>query len=182
MKKIIPILFVFILLFYSFGYFIVFKSIQYSIRKEIKLLTRQHVDVNSLECFEFEQSYLDNPDNDFRWVKVKEFRYKGKLYDILKTEKTQNQVKLYCINDTDEEMLVDNFLKYSDDLANTNVPQKQSKQRTLKLLKIVAIVGLHDTNTLFNISDEINIHSIAFLDDIFAKQITPPPKQFSFSV
>ena len=79
-------------------------------------------------------------------------------------------------------MLVDNFLKYSDDLANTNVPQKQSKQRTLKLLKIVAIVGLRDTNTLFNISDEINIHSIAFLDDIFAKQITPPPKQFSFSV
>lgn len=175
-------MFVFILLFYSFGYFIVFKSVQYSIRKEIKQIARQKIDVNSLECFEFSLEYLHNPDKDFKWIESKEFRYKGKMYDILKTEKTQNTIKLYCINDEKEEVLVDNFLKFSNDFSGTNIPQNQSRQIALKFLQLIGVLNSSDSQTIFTTEISDDTYFEHKYKNVILEKLSPPPKSFSYTL
>jgi hypothetical protein len=48
---------------------------------------------------------------DFRWIHSREFKYNGDMYDIVKKEENDKQLIAYCINDTKEKKLEEEFEK-----------------------------------------------------------------------
>ena len=48
---------------------------------------------------------------DFRWIHLREFKYNGDMYDIVKKEENDKQLIVYCINDTKEKKLEEEFEK-----------------------------------------------------------------------
>ena len=48
---------------------------------------------------------------DFRWIHSREFKYNGDMYDIIEKRETENQLIVYCINDTKEKKLEEEFEK-----------------------------------------------------------------------
>jgi len=48
---------------------------------------------------------------DFRWIHSREFKYKGDMYDIVKKDENDKQLIVYCINDTKEKKLEEEFEK-----------------------------------------------------------------------
>lgn len=56
------------------------------------------------------------------WENENEFRYKGKMYDVIETTKTKDQLVVRCVADSKETALIDEYLKHnrrdhSDSLA-----------------------------------------------------------------
>ena len=47
----------------------------------------------------------------FRWIHSREFKYNGDMYDIVKKEENEKQLIVYCINDTKEKKLEEEFEK-----------------------------------------------------------------------
>ena len=48
---------------------------------------------------------------NFRWIHSREFKYNGDMYDVVKKEENDKQLFLYCINDTKEKKLEEEFEK-----------------------------------------------------------------------
>ena len=46
---------------------------------------------------------------DFRWIHSREFKYNGDMYDIVKKEETEKELIVFCINDTKEKKLEEEF-------------------------------------------------------------------------
>lgn len=102
MKKATSIILLFVFLFNSMGYLIVFKAMQYQAKKEIKSIIKSNLKPNELTEFCFEEKDLGK----LVWLeKDKEFIYNGTLYDIVKIEEIAGKTRLFCLNDEQEEQL-----------------------------------------------------------------------------
>ena len=103
MKKIISIVFLGLFLLNSCGYYFIFSYDQGILQDEMKRLIHAGYfkDQN-------EQVIITDPssDPDFKWVEKGEFRYKGKLYDLISIEVKGTTFVFNCINDKKEEQLI----------------------------------------------------------------------------
>ena len=64
-----------------------------------------------IELLIFNKEDIISQKINFRWIHSREFRYNGDMYDIVKKEENENQLILYCINDTKEKKLEEEFEK-----------------------------------------------------------------------
>jgi len=64
-----------------------------------------------IELLIFNKEDIDNNKIDFRWIHPREFKYKGDMYDIVKKDENDKQLIVYCINDTKEKKLEEEFEK-----------------------------------------------------------------------
>ena len=64
-----------------------------------------------IEILIFNKKDIENNKIDFRWIHSREFKYNGDMYDIVKKEETDKQLIVYCINDTKEKKLEEEFDK-----------------------------------------------------------------------
>lgn len=64
-----------------------------------------------IELLIFNKEDIENNKIDFRWIHSREFKYNGNMYDIVKKEETDKQLIVYCINDTEEKKLEEEFEK-----------------------------------------------------------------------
>lgn len=113
----------------------------------------------------------------FRWVeKNKEFRFDGKLYDLVRIHKEGDTTFICCINDKQEEKLqtnLDNHLQKETDIL---LPQNKKIQTTQgKIIKDYVVYNC--SFLILSSSKKILYYSnheklIPFYPDI----ITPPPK------
>lgn len=117
LKKIASILLLLALWISSIGYFHIFRLIQADIRHEIKKRMEQNIPDGELTRITFTSS--ENPE----WVrKDKEFRYGGRMYDIVRTRNENGLTVYYCIDDVEESRLVskmDKSLEEGSDDAST---------------------------------------------------------------
>ena len=96
----IPICLVF--LFNITGTFFLFKIQQYGIRKEIKRQIKEGVPEGELHQFILSKNQYANLD----WVRPGlEFRFGKEMFDIVRTENMEGEIKLHCVNDFDEALL-----------------------------------------------------------------------------
>ena len=94
------------------GYFIVFKAVQFTVKKEIKRKIKSNVNKEELHLIKLTQNSINKGENGFRFVKEgKEFILAGKMYDIVRRSKVNDTLYYYCINDTQEEALFANLDK-----------------------------------------------------------------------
>ncbi len=166
----------FLILYNVFGYFIVFKSVQYSIQSEI----RRNIE-NSIPDCDLTIVKIDNQANNLcnkEFVKVNksEFRFFGKLYDIVKIKVKSDTTYYYGINDTKEEQLFSALDSHVKRNIDQNSPVKDKASNLLK--NIVKQVILNE-KVLLSINESICKYSIANSKEpvqIFYCIPTPPPK------
>jgi len=85
-----------------------FKYLQKNIHNEIKQEIRKGLNEKELSLI----IVSVNNDRDIFWIKKgKEFRYKGAMYDIVKTKIKGRKKYYYCINDLKEKQLITSLLK-----------------------------------------------------------------------
>lgn len=103
MKKILPVVLLFAMLFNTAGYFIVYELNRFLVRREISYQI-------SKGCFEKELTVLTvfNPSADpaFRRTEEHEILYHGNMYDVSKEVHKGKTVVFYCFHDKKEQKLI----------------------------------------------------------------------------
>ena len=101
-----------------------------------------------VELLVFNKEDLLGQKIDFRWIHSREFKFNGDMYDIVKKEENVKQLFLYCINDTKEKKLEEEFEKVIHKNSTEN------KQRP---------VTYHHFNILFSEPIQSEKNSIALV-------------------
>ncbi len=166
MKKYTSLILLFIFMFVSGGYQIYFKYLQYDIKQEIKHEIRKGLSEQELTLIVISSKN----ENEIHWIKKdKEFRYKGLMYDVVKTKINDNKKYYYCINDIKEKNLIANYTRHN----------KRRNKALLRLRKVLSDKYLPE-----NLSDNLKIYKadIYFAEyrqnynSIYLETLPPPPK------
>jgi hypothetical protein len=111
LKKYISILILSLFIYNTFGFLAVhpFLSLYY------KYLGMQRADMPSeeemIELLVFDKEDISKGKINFTWIHSREFKYNGDMYDIVEKKETDEQLIVYCINDTKEKKLEEEFEK-----------------------------------------------------------------------
>lgn len=106
MKKLTVIGLLTIFLFNTAGYYIVFKTAQYRIKKEIKKEIKLNLHADELTVIRIPLSGISS----INWVEEnKEFIYFDQMFDIVKSTSDNFFITYYCINDKQEKTLFQNL-------------------------------------------------------------------------
>lgn len=117
-----------------FGYYFVFKIEQFQQKKELKSKLKKSIPTSELTIFSFNTS---SPEfNKIEWVEKSEFKYKGKLYDIVYQTSNGENKSFYCINDKQEEKLFANLEEHVQNFISDNdLGLQKSKKASHKIPK-----------------------------------------------
>jgi hypothetical protein len=112
-KKAIAAFMLLIVLFNAMGYHVLFQVNRYLIRKEMRAVTAAKP--RKVVVLEIRNA---SSDPDFQRIHSREFRYKGRMYDIVREVKKGGVTTFYCLRDTKEENLLAGFRKMNHDKKN----------------------------------------------------------------
>lgn len=154
MRKLISILFLLFFFWGIIGFFIHIEIKHSAIKKEIKTALKQSVPIDNLIVFKFDKKEFDN----LTWIKNNEFKFEGKLYDVVNKRIDQNTILVECISDTMEDALFQNLEELVNDDLYHNNHSKKSNSSFVKLLKMPYF---------YNSSEII----ITLIDDSISKEV-----------
>lgn len=105
-----------VFLYNAGGYYLCFSYYQQSIRREMKMRIRRGLPQEELTeiivGLHHNKISTSEAKAGISWVKPgKKFRYKGGLYDVVKTSFKNGKKHIYCINDTREKKLLTELMK-----------------------------------------------------------------------
>lgn len=176
MRRLLSILLISALLFNIFGYYFTFQIIQQGYKKQFRKHISCSANSENTEILVISDAEIRQHNSPFKWMEEDEFRYYGKMYDIVKSEKKGDQNIFYCVNDKNEEKLMarfENYLKHHD---GTDFPFQQQSNRLLNLIIKQAVCEL---KTIQNIPGEIHeMLSVYFfsIQTVVLNRIFIPPK------
>lgn len=174
MRKIVSIIFVGLFLLNSFGYYFIFTLNQRIIKDEMRTLIRK-----GFFREHYEQLAISTPsaNPDFKWCGDREFRYNGKMYDLISMDITGTSVIFNCINDTKEDQIIAQHDQFRNALTGLNSPEKAKNTIAMQNLVITqALLRYHilqaptSTKTVFFHEPLISFHSIVLNPSY------PPPR------
>lgn len=115
------------------GYFIIFNTLQYQAKTEIKRSIKNNLPQNKLTVIAVPIKEIPGLD----WYEDnQEFRYQGKMYDIVRSETKNNIRYYYCINDTQEDDLFASLGEHISKHVNQDVSHnKNTKNVIQKVIK-----------------------------------------------
>jgi len=128
-----------------------------------------------IELLVFNKEDIENNKINFRWIHSGEFKYNGDMYDVVEKNETEKQLIIYCINDTKEKKLEEEFeKKVKDNLADKK--QKSDNNPFQKLISEAVcyslIISLNENKSNFGADFSVNYKSIS-------KEIPSPPPKYS---
>lgn len=157
------------------GSFVVFKIEQASIRKAIKRQIKSGIPIQDLHEFVFSDDAYQKLD----WVRPdKEFRIGKEMFDVVRTEKSGNANRLFCVNDKEEAILFAQL----EEITQKKLEQESHSPnspitKVVKILKLVYIT--FDCKRLLNIIFNKQIQTFSGVDPIYVapylKVASPPP-------
>ncbi|MCX8056599.1 MAG: hypothetical protein N3F03_03185, partial [Ignavibacteria bacterium] len=118
-----------ILLSNTIGGILIYNQIKFYHKKSIKSAIKNNSFFEVVEVLAFSKERLKHGDYDLKFIEEHEFRFQGKMYDIISSWETKDSIFYKCINDKREEELEGAFLTY---IVNNNhrqdipLPIKQS--------------------------------------------------------
>ncbi len=175
MKKVISTFLFVIFLFNMAGYFIVFKSVQYQIKKEIKAEIKKKINPNELTTIVIDKKQVNKID----WLEEgKEMHYKGKLYDVVRRTENAISITYYCINDDQEKLLFANLEEHiaMHIAANKPIKNHASEKSANKAIKLYFS---NEQSVKFNtvLLDQHHFFSINLsYKSTFTETDSPPPE------
>jgi hypothetical protein len=123
MKKIIFYLLFSIFIYQICGYVISYAIMEYSIEAEMKTKIKENLNTNEYQVFNLNE--ISN-EKSFKWEEEdKEFWYNGRIFDIVKIEKSG---VLKCIDDIKEKKLFQNLDSYVNGFFAKNPNGKKAMQ------------------------------------------------------
>lgn len=139
MRKAISILLL-LLLFHPGGYFLIFKIQQYQVRREIKQRIKAGVPEQELVLLKIPRNLEEQPSQLFQRIHSGEFRYQGKMYDIVRQQEHGDTTWYYCVSDEKETVLFANLDELVNRESNQNPQRKQQSEELQRLLNTLFIV------------------------------------------
>ena len=168
-KKILILQLLTILAFSQVGYYFFYTIKQYQIREAVKHQLLGALPESSLQIFAADNEKIVWEENE------KEFSIDGEMYDIAKIKIVENKKYFYCLSDTKETALINEFVKTVQKKTD-NKQEKDSKDhfkfQTLSFQPFEETVAKHffkSNKTIFPIFKQ-NPISVVF------SVIGPPPK------
>jgi hypothetical protein len=174
MKKVLAGLILIVFMFNMMGYYFVFSYNQYLVRREMKSRIKAGYFAESSVVLKIINP-ASNP--DFIRIDKGEFRYKGKLYDIISEKTTGNVTVFLCINDKNEEALLAGFHHSFDIASAQNDPAKAKHARAL--IYHVIKIALTESLLIKPLQKPVAFSFIIPfypLFSIFHSPASPPPK------
>lgn len=174
-RRIAAISLLFMFLIYLGGVYPVFKLGQWHVRTEMKRRIKESVPESELFTISFSTSHAPS----IEWLREgKEFRYKGRMYDVVRTKNTPDSVHYQCIDDSQETHLFAHldFLvkKQLDEHSNPTANNIRKISTLFFSLLYLPIEGL-DFHS-FNASSNNQFAYLSSYSEICLDQIPPPPK------
>lgn len=170
----IVIIFICILFFYSsIGTVLIFQQIKLYHKKSIRSQILNRNIPQLVVKLSFSKQDIDN--HKIHFIEEHEFRFEGKLFDIIEKFETSDSIHFLCINDTEEEKLETQFLAY---VINEKNPLKIPLP-VREILKLLNIDLYYQNNSLTQ--ELFYFHKNWFdftskLIDSFISIPDPPPK------
>ena len=172
MKSIVAVCLVVVFAFNFGGAYLLLKIEQHQIRKEVKQKIKKGIKKDELTLITVTSQNI----NEIEWEHDDEFRYKGKMYDVVYKETHQNTVIYYTLPDKKEHQLIENYLKK----INKN-HKKNQRQSTLKLFKIVykvpTVYGFNQDFIALERYPKQTFNYLNLYHSITIEVSSPPPKQ-----
>ena len=173
MRRLLLLFLLVVFTFNSVGYYFVFKVLQEQVRSEVKSQFKQQIPESRLHLVTIKETDA----RLLEWEREgKEFRYKGMMYDVVRTVKQEGAVSYYCMTDVEEsrlytmlELLVKEQLSHS---KKHDTAKKLLKNFLNKLFidKYSIEIKLFQAVTSTTLPFEESLQSLAL--DVIA----PPPK------
>jgi excinuclease UvrABC helicase subunit UvrB len=93
------------------GYYLVYKYQRRQVRLEMKAFLRNNDTIGnaSIVHFSFNLKEGEVSANEFEWMNDHEFSFKGELYDIIRSTTEGDILRVDCVNDETETLLVKEF-------------------------------------------------------------------------
>jgi len=174
LKKAVSILILSVFLYNTIGFLAIHTFLSNHYKERGMREAEEFADVEEIQILIFDKSDIQNSIVDFRWIHLNEFKYNGDMYDIVKKEENENQLILYCLNDTKETKLEKDFERELDN-NTTNKKQNSGDNNPFKTLNSEAA-----TETALNSSDvkKINygFNYIKNYVPVCTEIPSPPPK------
>lgn len=127
-----------------------------------------------IELIVFSKSDILNKKINFKWIHSREFKYNGDMYDIVEKEETETELIVYCINDTKEKKLEEEFEK------KVHRNSLESKQRpisnNLNFVSISEPVQTEDLVDVFETGSTFNSWLNNFYSSLNLDIASPPPR------
>ena len=95
MRKIGYILLLILLFLQTTGYMLLFKTQQSLIRQEIKHRIKAGVPEAELVLIDLPSKQYGKSNANIQWIHSHEFRYQGRMYDIVRKESFGNHIRCY---------------------------------------------------------------------------------------
>jgi hypothetical protein len=172
-KKALAILLLFVMSINLGGLYLVFRFQQQLVRKEIKRKIKAGVPDQELFFIRINQQNQQ----ELEWIHAREFRYKGRMYDVIRKKVLDpNTIEYACINDIQESRLFAHLdQEVSRNLSNNATPSPQAKV-LLKMLSIPYILPQSSFSMERNYR-LFSFHKPQFhLPEVSTDILTPPPQ------
>jgi len=148
-----------------------FKYLQHNIQQEINNEIKEGLNEKDLSVVIIPLK----DENKIIWTKKnKEFKYKGLMYDVVKTKIKNGNKYYYCINDVKEKKLITSFFR-------------NNRRKNKSLLKLKNILSKKYLSNKFSKRISIkNTNIYLFENQEFYKskilEVLSPPPEFNFSI
>ncbi len=110
LKKIISIIIILLLVFYAGGFLILFNVHREIIEQNVKKRIDENHEKKSAVLIVVDKKDLEDFRSGIIWKrKYEEFKFNGKLYDVISIKKSGEHLLIYCWNDCEEEELFNNL-------------------------------------------------------------------------
>lgn len=164
-----------ILISNTVGVIIIYSQIKNYHKKVIRTLISKNSFDQVIEQLVFSKEALINGEYELKFLEPHEFRYNGKMYDIISSWETEDSIFYKCINDSKEESIENAFIEFV-------VNNSHRQDLPLPIKHLISFLNIE----VFNITTKQNFYfnEIHFYKNDFDEKIlinyteipTPPPR------
>jgi hypothetical protein len=151
----------------------------HQIKKEIKRQLKQGVPDDELELLKIPRSFETGADPRFERIHAREFRYLGRMYDIVRQETRGDTTWYWCIHDFRESALFAQLDGLARQASDGDRPSRESRERLLRFFQSLYLAELPgDESSPADAAVASSAATIRFaLSNGYANTPSPPPKQ-----
>ena len=173
-KRLFSFLFLIVFIWQLAGFFIYFEIERYHVRKDIKRAIKYSLPQNEFKQFNFTNAEF----KELTWINDHEFKMNGRLYDVVKKNKSNLGFSVSCIDDIQETVLFAQLDEATVSNLN-NQPEKAPLKLFVKLLKLAYIERNSAFLSLQNIEVSertIHFHFQSLFSEFKKQKLLQPPQ------
>lgn len=149
------------------------------IKVEIKRQLKQGVPDDELELLKIPRSFETGADPRFERIHAREFRYLGRMYDIVRQETRGDTTWYWCIHDFKESALFAQLDGLARQASDGDRPSRESRERLLRFFQTLYLAESPGDENRPADADAVNTVTcfLFLLSNGYLHTPSPPPKR-----